>query len=49
MEQLRRYISERVEKELLQISLLLLIHRQDYRWYFVSDILYLSMDILMDK
>ena len=36
-----------VGKELLQISLLLLTHRQNYRWYSVSDMLYLLIEIPM--
>jgi hypothetical protein len=45
-DQLRQYIPKRVGKELLQMSLLLLIHRQNYRWYSVGDMLYLLIEIL---
>jgi hypothetical protein len=49
MKQLYRCILERVEKELLQMSLLLLTHQQNYRRYFIDDMLYLPMDIPTDK
>jgi hypothetical protein len=48
-EQLRWYISERVEKELLQMSLLLLTHRRNYKRYFIGDVLYLPMEIPTEK
>jgi hypothetical protein len=44
MEQLRQYISERVGKGFLQMSLLLLTQQHNKKWYFVGDMLYLPMD-----
>jgi hypothetical protein len=48
-EQLCWYILERVEKELLQISLLLLTRQKNYRWCSIGDMLYLPINILTDK
>jgi hypothetical protein len=45
MERDHYYIPKSKKKKIL----LILTHQQNYRWYFVGDVLYLLMDITTDK